>query len=502
MSIKLNLFANYLSQFYIGVIGVVLIPVYIGLIGIEAYGLVGFFATIQSLFVVLDLGLSSTAIKEVTKFRGGKSDLREFRLTLRSIEIIFWGISLSSMLVLVLSAKYLTTDWLEFNELAFEEVYYSVILIAFSAGTRWCVAFYKGVHTGYEEIVFLSKFNAIFATFRFVLVIPFLQYVSSSPVAFFIFQGMVACIELIYIIYKSYTLIPKEESIGWSVSSVCGIGKVLKFSVSVSVISLLWVFISQYDKTVLSGWMGLSDYGVYMMLVLAASIITYFTSGLYNVLLPRLSVLHAEDELSEMKSVYKKYTQFILIMIVPISATVFFFSDRVLKLWAGVEYDTDVFNTLSFLALGNMFVPLLAFPYMVQYAYSDFKIAIFGNFIVASIIPFGVYVMFLHLGVYGVSINWSVIMFLHFMITSMLVHNKFFGVFHLKWMLKDVMPISITVYVLAYILSIVIIDVDDKALMFVSLFACYLLLVFLSILVSSEFREIVVDKIKLKLKPI
>ena len=47
-----SVFLTYLSQGYIAIIGVALVPVYIRLIGSEAYGLIGFFAVIQAWFSI------------------------------------------------------------------------------------------------------------------------------------------------------------------------------------------------------------------------------------------------------------------------------------------------------------------------------------------------------------------------------------------------------------------------------------------------------------------
>jgi len=48
---------------------------YIKFLGIKAYGLVGFFATLQRLFIILDMGLSTTLNRELVDypFRMAKS---------------------------------------------------------------------------------------------------------------------------------------------------------------------------------------------------------------------------------------------------------------------------------------------------------------------------------------------------------------------------------------------------------------------------------------------
>ena len=48
MSLKSNISANYASQIYSTLVGIVLVPVYLRTMGSEAYGLVGFFAMLQA----------------------------------------------------------------------------------------------------------------------------------------------------------------------------------------------------------------------------------------------------------------------------------------------------------------------------------------------------------------------------------------------------------------------------------------------------------------------
>ncbi len=44
-----NITANYISQFYVMLIGILMLPVYIRYIGVETYGLVGFFVMLRDI---------------------------------------------------------------------------------------------------------------------------------------------------------------------------------------------------------------------------------------------------------------------------------------------------------------------------------------------------------------------------------------------------------------------------------------------------------------------
>jgi len=449
VSTKLNLVANYASQIYIGLIAIILIPVYIDLMGEEGYGLVGFFITIQSLFLVLDFGLSSTAIKQVTLYRGGTLSLQEFRKILRGIEIIFIIAAVIISITFMLLTDFLTNNWFNFENLKDKDVYSSLLLIGILAALRWMYSFYRGIVNGYEEIVFLSWFGASIASVKYVVVIAALYYIESSTIVFFTFQIFIALIEISVIVLFAYKLLPHSD-ITWSLRNVRAIRSVFKFAASVGGISMLWVFISQYDKTILSGWVVLSDYGIYMMIALGASVVTYLTGGMYNVLLPRISVLKTQGKVGELQNLYTTYTENILLIVAPIASMIFIFSDSILMLWTNKSYDQSIYDTFGYLALGNMFVPLLAFPYILQYAHSDFKIAIYNNLMVAILMPIGMWVGFENYGTLGVAINWCILMFISFNFSSYFVHKAMLKNYHLTWLYKSVIPIISTSLIATY----------------------------------------------------
>jgi hypothetical protein len=58
MSLKRNILANYASQTYVTLIGILMLPVYLRYMGAEAYGRVGFSTMPNALFQLLDMGLS------------------------------------------------------------------------------------------------------------------------------------------------------------------------------------------------------------------------------------------------------------------------------------------------------------------------------------------------------------------------------------------------------------------------------------------------------------
>src|SRR5262245_58897648 len=112
MSLKLNIAANYTSQFYVAVVGLALVPVYLRLMGAASYGVVAFFALLQTWFQLLDMGLTATMTRETARFLGGGTDARHMRQLLRALEVIFWSVGALVALSLAAAAPAIARHWL------------------------------------------------------------------------------------------------------------------------------------------------------------------------------------------------------------------------------------------------------------------------------------------------------------------------------------------------------------------------------------------------------
>ena len=87
-----NVAANALGRSWSMLMNFAFVPIYIRLLGIEAYGVIAFFFTLIALFSFLDLGLSSTLNREMARRTGAAIPTDEARDVVRTMEVIYWGI--------------------------------------------------------------------------------------------------------------------------------------------------------------------------------------------------------------------------------------------------------------------------------------------------------------------------------------------------------------------------------------------------------------------------
>ena len=65
--LKKNIAANFSGSIWQSLMSLAFVPLYIKFMGIESYGLIGIFATLQAMFVLLDMGLSATLNREMAR---------------------------------------------------------------------------------------------------------------------------------------------------------------------------------------------------------------------------------------------------------------------------------------------------------------------------------------------------------------------------------------------------------------------------------------------------
>ncbi|MDG0835887.1 oligosaccharide flippase family protein [Roseateles saccharophilus] len=452
MSLKKNILANYISQIYVTLIGIVMVPLYVSYMGAEAYGLVGFFAMLQAWFQLLDMGLTPTMSRETARFNGGATDAMNLRRLLRALEGVFIGTALLGALAMAFAAGQIASNWLNVRELSLVEVRHAVILIGIIVALRWACGLYRGAISGFERLVWLSALNSAVATARFVLVIPFFIYVGTTPTEFFSYQLTVALLELMVLVVQTYRLMPKSESgidAPWDWAPLRG---VLKFSLSIAFTSSVWVMVTQTDKLLLSRILPLADYAYFTLAVLMASGVMIISGPISVALVPRLTRLHAERDETGLVRLYRNATQLVAVIAIPATLVLALFSKQVLWAWTGnAEVAEKAAPILTMYALGNGFLVLAAFPYYLQFAQGNLKLHLIGNILfVLALIPALIWAS-MTFGVMGAGWAWLGANSLSFLLWVPVVHRSFLPRLHMKWLCMDIGVIALLPCVAGYV---------------------------------------------------
>jgi O-antigen/teichoic acid export membrane protein len=435
-SIKRNIVANYASSAFIAALSIVVVPLYIRYLGLEVYGLVGVFMMLQSLFSLLDFGLSATMMREAARSRAGASSPSDLRQVLVTLEVVFCLIAIIAGIGMVATSGWIGSDWLKTESLDHDTVQLAIILMAPTVAFRFISALYRSLITGFEDLVWLGGFNAVIGAARFALVVPMFEIFGASSDLFFVVQLAVAAIELTVLFIRAHRSI---GAAGRPPVSFRALRSIMGFSLAAALSGITWVAVTQSDKLVLSAVLPLSQYAVFSVVALIANGLLLVSAPISGALVPRLMKLHAAGEEGTLVSLYRRGTQLNALIVLPIAITIALFARELLWVWTG---DAAVTNggagALSLYVTGTAILTLNGFVAYLQYARGNIRLHVIGSLLFLSIqVPLVLWLARQY-GAFGAGCAWLLVNTLFFVGWVPLMHRRFLPGIHLRWLTKDI----------------------------------------------------------------
>ncbi|MEG8243898.1 oligosaccharide flippase family protein [Pseudomonas paracarnis] len=489
MSLQKNILSNYIGQLYVTVVGILMLPLYIKYMGAEAYGLVGFFTMLQAWFNLLDLGLTPTIGRETARYRAGVTTALDFRRLFRSLSSLFFIIAIVGGGALFLSSSVVAGEWLKLQMISLSDASLIIKVMALCISIRWVCGLYRGVIAGSEKLVWLSVFGVIFATLRFVIVLPVMWVYGFDALVFFFYQLFIAALEFVALSIKSRSMLPRVKNavIGWSFAPV---KNVLGFSLTIAFTASIWVIVTQTDKLILSSVLPLSVYGYFALAVLIAGGVMVAIGPISSAIMPRMAMLHAEDKPIEVLAVYRDSTQLTAIIAGAAAITLAFFSKPLLWAWTGDQaIVSSVASTLMLYALGNGCLAISAFPYYIQYARGNLRLHFIGNIILLVFMVPAIYLASFQYGMIGAGYAWLVVNLIFLLFWVWFVHSRLEPAFHLKWLFKDVLVILIPASIVGGGIKLLGFESDSRLLSAFFVAGAGFLIIITAVLFSSAARR-------------
>ena len=165
-SLTSNTIANFAGRGWTGLLAFLFIPVYIDVLGIEAWGLIGFFATLLAILNLLDMGLSSTLNRELARLSARRDTNREQRDLVRTLETVYWVAAALLGLLVLSAAPVIARYWINSQDLPVETVTGAVRMMGLVFTFQFPFALYQGGLMGLQRQVLLNGVLAGMGTLR------------------------------------------------------------------------------------------------------------------------------------------------------------------------------------------------------------------------------------------------------------------------------------------------------------------------------------------------
>ena len=429
MSLKKNVFANFLGQAWVAVMGIAFIPLYIKYLGIEAYGLIGFYAVLQAWLTLFDMGISQSLSREMARFRAGTHTAQSIHNLLRSLEVVSGAIFFAISFLIFFSSRYISVNWLKAQTLDPQVIASAVTLMGFVVALKFVEGIYKGALLGLQRQVLVNFINIFIATLRYGGIIAVLEFYESNIGIFFIWQIVTSFLSVAILIYFVYKALPATKNP--STFSKQALHEISQFAGGIMGITCLALLLTQIDKILLSRLISLEAYGYYTLAAVLAGGIPLIVTPITQAIYPRLVEYVAQERHAELAKLYHQGAQLVTILISPVAIMMMFFSGDIIYLWSDNSILADNAGPILIpLALGGFLNCLVWMPYQLQLAYGWTKFAFKVNIVAVIVLVPALFWVAPRYGAIGAGWVWALLnagyvtIGMHFMFKKLLTQHK------------------------------------------------------------------------------
>jgi O-antigen/teichoic acid export membrane protein len=447
MGIRANVVANLLGKAWSGLANFIFVPIYLKFVGIESYALIGFFASLMTLSLTLDLGLSTTITRELARLSALGTDALKQRELVRSLELIYWAVGLLLGCAVLAGAGWLASVWLSPQSLTVERTTHAIQLMGVAIFLRWPVSLYSGALMGLGHQVQANVVSMVFATLQGLAAVLTLWLIAPTIEAFFEAQIGVALVQIVALPWLVWRVLPGRVPVRFSMVAVRSI---FHFAAGMSGITILSVFLTQADKFVVSKLLPLTDFGYYALASSISGVLNMPALAIYAAMFPVLSGLATQQRTDELSRQYHRSCRLASVLILPPATLLIFFSQQLLGYYVRDTMVVDQsYQLLALMSVGSLLLALMAMPLALQLAYGWTRLSLYKNLIAVVIYIPLVAMLARQYGPLGAAAAWISLTAGYFLVEVPVMHRRLLPGQAGRWYLKDVgMPLILCLAVM------------------------------------------------------
>jgi len=378
-----RLASNFVGHIAVVICSFVSVPLFIKWLGIESYGVIGFFISVQALLSMMDLGIGTALTREVSN-PGSTAHIGAILRWVDRAYIVYAVvlIPVSSILAWVTLQYWLNAPATQF----WEGVTCGFLCLAASAG-RVAIAGYQGILRGARAEVSLNVIVAIGALMKGPIAAVVLYFTESGLVGFGILHAAATLFECFALRRVSWSRIRSVSAPDPS-GSVAQIERFVVNALKLGGVAVAGVIAANADKFVASKLFSATTLAHYLVGAQGAAVIFMVTGPVFYFFLPQLSQAADNRDHNLLSERYLLAVRIFLVLVVPLTITILWWAEPLLFLWTrSQEVASGASGCLRFLVTAAFFSSLQHWPYAIQVAHRLNRLPFAVNAIGMLVVP-------------------------------------------------------------------------------------------------------------------
>lgn len=428
-NLRLNVVANYGGKFWSIASVYIFLPVYIRLLGMDAYGLIAFNAIALALIFVADAGLSSSFAREAAKGQRGQ----ELLDVLTSVERVLFAILIVIGAAFAFLAPVIADHWLgSVGALDRSVVIQSLQLMPLAIVPQIAMSLYFGGLMGLERQVNANLLSTVFSVIRSGCVLIPIYFIPDVRV-FFTWQAISSIVLVLIMRATLHSHIRAGDKHDTALApkicghfSVAALKKIRKYALGMLGMSIVAGLNTQLDKLVVSKMLPLEEFAQYSLVSTLAQIPYILTLPIATALLPRFTNLLETNRSSELTRLYRSSTYYIASIGTIAGVALILFVGDVMTLWLqGQPIDDVTVRSARLLALGGVLLTFQLAPFQLSLAHGHVATNVrLGVTVLIVSVPLQIFLTSRY-GVLGAAVPWLMMNAVAFTYLGVTLNSKF-----------------------------------------------------------------------------
>jgi O-antigen/teichoic acid export membrane protein len=439
-SLRLNVVANYAGKLWSITSVYIFVPIYIRILGMEAYGLIGFNAIALGLLFIFDTGLSASFAREAAKGQRGQ-DLLDL---LTSVERVLFGILIVIGAAFAALAPLIADYWLDGTQaLEKDLVVQSLQLMPLGLVPQIAMSLYFGGLMGLERQVSANLLSITFNVIRSGCVVIPIYFLPDVRV-FFAWQALASIVLMLIMrsaLHRHIRCGDLKMPVLRGRFSMAALFQIRRYALGMLGMSIVAALNTQIDKLVVSKIMPLAEFAQYSIAFTLALCPYVLTLPIATALLPRFTNLLETNRSSELAYLYRTSTYYLASIGTIAGAALCLFVDDIMTLWMrGQPLDHMAKDAVRLLALGSIFLTFQLAPYQLSLAHGHTKTNLrLSVFTLLMSFPLLVYLT-KNYGMVGAAVPWLIMNTVAFVYLGVVLNSRFTITTPTTYFVKDTIP--------------------------------------------------------------
>lgn len=451
LRIPKNVLINFVGGAWAGLLIVLTTPFFVARLGLEGFGLIGFWQLLIYLSMVLDFGFGTACARELARLHDSGNGQAARRGLLAVFERPVLGIACAMAVTLFAVATPVAGQWLHVTDYPAGDVVRALQWMSLSVAGQFLAGFYANGLAGLQRMATMNVLQALNNGLRF-LGGALIAWLVRDIVAFFAFQAFVGVLNALLTRVWLVRTIGPAQRLG---PTAFRLREFTRFSGGMFVTAVFGALLSNADRLAVSFLLPAEALGKYSVSLTAIGLLQMFVFAFHRAYFPRFSQLSAAGDLEVLKRTYYDACALVGMVLVPVGLVFLLFTPELFVVWLGWS-DASTVSVSRYLVLGFVLSGVMWLPAAYQQALGRTRL---HAMLMAATLALGIPLMVWAILRWGMT-GAATLMFVHGVIqvtiALWLMNRALFPGENLLWyrrvlvapLLTCVLPVAISAYLI------------------------------------------------------